>query len=131
MSPYNDFITWFTATPGADLYTRARGMWVDNDSNAQKRFAVFTFQGGAKPDVDLISPVIDVLILGKRGERGVAGALPEIEEFVYALVARSMTSVCSGRITGIAAIGLPVGPNFTAEDRPWYRLSFRLTGVAL
>lgn len=130
-SPYDDFAAWFSATPGADAYTRARGMWVDSATNDAKRFAVFQFQGGGKPDVDLISPVIDVLILGKKAERQVAGALPDIEQFVYSLVERSMSSACSGRITGIRAIGLPSGPFFTTEDRPWYRLSFELTGVAL
>lgn len=131
MSPYDDFVAWFSATPGADVYTRARGTWVDSEPLYQKRIAAFQFQGGPKPDVDLISPVLDVTILGKRAERAVAGALPEIEQFVYDLVARSMTSSCSGRITGIRAIGLPVGPGFTTEDRPWYRISFELTGVAL
>lgn len=128
-NPYEDFTAWFSATPGAEAYTRARGMWVDGGVNDQKRFAVFQFAGGGKPDVDMISPTVDVLLVGKKGERNTQGSLPDIENFAYSLVARSMVSSCSGKITGIKAIGLPQGPGFTTEDRPWYRCSFELTGV--
>ncbi len=131
-TPYDDFSTWFQGASGAAQYTRARGTWVEPPTGSpDTRFAVFQFQGGAKPDVDMISPVVDVTILGKRGERNVAGSLPDIENFVYDLVARSMSSTCSGKITGIRAIGLPSGPFYTTEDRPWYKISFELTGVAL
>lgn len=131
-TPYDDFSTWFQGAPGASVYTRARGAWVEPPTGTpDSRFAVFQFQGGPKPDVDMISPVVDVTILGKRGERNLAGSLPDMENFVYDLVARSMSSTCSGKITGIRAIGLPVGPGFTEEDRPWYKISFELTGVAL
>lgn len=129
MTPYNDFTAWFNETPGADMYTRARGMWVDGGQNDAKRFAVFQFSGGPKPDVGMISPQVDVILLGKKGERNTPGSLPDIENFAYSLVARSMSSACSGKITGIRAIGLPQGPGFTSEDRPWYRISFELTGV--
>lgn len=130
-SPYQDFTDWFSAAPGADAYTRARGMWVDSPTNDGKRFAVFEFQGGGKPDVDRYTATIDVLLLGKKGERNVAGALPDIENFAYALIERSMSSYCSGRITAIRSLGGVVGPGFTTENRPWYRLSFQLQGVEL
>ena len=126
--PYDDFVTWFLETPGADQYTRARGSWVDSATNDAKRFAVFQFQGGPKPDVDRFSASIDVLILGKKGERNVAGALPDIEAFVYSLSRRTLTNSCSGSITSIRTQAMPVGPGYTTEDRPWYRLSFLLMG---
>lgn len=127
--PYDDFITWFNETPGADQYTRARGTWVDSPTNDTKRFAVFEFQGGPKPDVDRISVSVDVLLLGKKGERNVAGALPDIEAFAFALVQRSLAVSCTGNITSIRAQAMPVGPGYTTEDRPWYRVSFLLLGV--
>lgn len=130
MTPYDDFVAWFNETPGSAAYTRVRGAWVDSVNNYDRRFVVFNFQGGPKPDVDRVSPVVDVLLLGKRGERSVAGSLPDLEQFAYSLIRRSMSSTCSGKITGIRAIGLPVGPGFTTEDRPWYSLSLELTGFS-
>lgn len=129
MSPYQDFVDWFSAAPGADGYTRARGTWVDSPTNDDKRFAVFTFQGGPKPDVDRYSVTVDVLLLGRKQERSVAGALPDIENFAYTLVQRSMQSYCSGRITAIRSVGIVTGPGFTTEDRPWFSLSFMLVGI--
>lgn len=126
--PYDDFVTWFRETPGADEYTRARGTWLDSPTNDAKRFAVFQLQGGPKPDVDRFSVSIDVLLLGKKAERNVAGALPDIEEFAYSLARRSLTNSCSGSITSIRTQSMPVGPGFTTEDRPWYKLSFLLMG---
>lgn len=128
-SPYEDFVAWFNEVPGAEVYTRARGAWNDSTMAADKRFAVIKFQGGPKPDVDRFSVTVDVLLLGKKQERQTAGALPNIEEFAYALVQRSMQSWCSGRITAIRSIGGVTGPGFTAEDRPWYSLSFQLVGI--
>lgn len=127
--PYDDFTAWFNEAPGADAYTRVRGQWVDSNMSADKRFAVFQFQGGGKPDVDYISPQIQVLLLGKKGERATAGALPNIEDFAYSLISRSMSMTCSGGITSIRALqGAPTGPGFTTEDRPWYMLNFELMG---
>lgn len=128
-TPYEDFTAWFSATPGAEVYTRARGMWVDSPTNDAKRFAVFQFQGGPAPDVDRYTATIDVLLLGRKQERSVAGALPDIENFAYTLVQRSMQSYCSGRITAIRSLGGVVGPGFTTEERPWYRLTFQLVGI--
>lgn len=130
-NPYDDFVTWFNETPGASAYTRARGSWVDSPTNDAKRFAVFEFMGGPKPDVDRFSAAIDVLVLGKKGERNVAGALPDLEAFAYSLVRRSMVGGCSGSITSIRVQALPTGPGYTTEDRPWYRCSFLLMGVDL
>lgn len=127
-TPYDDFVTWFNETPGAADYTRARGTWVDSPTHDLKRFAVFQFMGGPKPDVEHFSASIDVLLLGKKGERNVAGALPDIENFAYDLIRRSLTNSCSGSITSIRSQAMPVGPGFTTEDRPWYRLSFLLMG---
>lgn len=127
-NPYDDFVTWFSETPGASAYTRARGSWLDSPTNDAKRFAVFEFRGGPKPDVDRFSAAIDVLLLGKKGERNVAGALPDLEEFAYSLVRRSLTNSCSGSITSIRAQAMPSGPGYTTEDRPWYKLSFLLMG---
>ncbi len=129
-TPYDDFVTWFNGTPGADGFVRARGRWRDTPDTLQKRFVVFEFQSGGKPDVDRISPVVSVLILGKQGESAVAGAFPELEKFAYSLVQRSMSSACCGKITGIRAISTPMGPGFTTEDRPWYSLSLELTGFS-
>lgn len=129
MTPYDDFVAWFSATPGAEAYTRARGQWNDSTMAADKRFAVIQFQGGPKPDVDRYTVTVDLILLGKKQERQVAGALPDIEQFAYSLVQRSMQSWCSGRITAIRSIGGVIGPGFTAEDRPWYRLSFQLVGI--
>jgi hypothetical protein len=128
-TPYDDLVAWFNATPGADAYTRARGTWVDSPANDAKRFAVFQFQGGPKPDVDRYTATVDVLLLGKKGERNVAGALPDIENFAYSLLERSIQLNCSGRITQIRCIGGVTGPGYTAEDRPWYRLAFSLDGI--
>jgi hypothetical protein len=129
MTPYDDFVTWFNEAPGASAYTRARGEWNDSTLAADKRFAVFQFQGGPKPDIDRYSVTVDVTLLGKKQERQVAGALSDIEDFAYNLVQRSMQSFCSGRITAVRSIGIVTGPGFTTEDRPWYKLSFMLLGI--
>lgn len=126
--PYDDFVTWFLETPGADQYTRARGTWVDSPTNEDKRFAVFKFEGGPKPDVDRISVSLDLTLFGKKHERNVVGALPDIENFAYDLVNRTLTNSCSGSITSIRAQAMPIGPGYTTEDRPWYKLSFLLMG---
>jgi hypothetical protein len=128
---YEDFASWFSATPGAEAYTRARGQWNDSTMAANKRFAVIQFQGGAKPDVDRYTVTVDLILLGKKQERQVAGALPDIENFAYSLIERSMQPNCTGRITGIRSIGGVSGPGYTAEDRPWWKMSFQLQGVEL
>lgn len=126
---FEDFTAWFSGAPGADVYTRARGTWVDSPTNDDKRFAVFSMQGGFAPDVDSISPHVQILLIGRKGERNVAGALPDIENFAYSLILRSMSTFCSGSITAVRSItSAPTGPGFTTEDRPWYTLNFELMG---
>jgi hypothetical protein len=123
-NPLSDLLAWIQAVPELSSYVPSRGAWVESDALADRRILALISEGGPKPDVSSRTMRVRVLLLGKRMERNVAGAVVNIEGHANALVDRTLAEFKSGCLTQIRAISDIVGPGYTAEGRPWYEANF-------
>lgn len=126
ISPLSDLLAWVQAVPELASYVPSRGAWVESDALADQRVLALIQEGGPKPDVSSRTLRVRVLLLGKRMERNVAGAVVEIENHAHALMDRTFAEFKSGCLTQISAISDIVGPGYTAEGRPWYEINLSL-----
>lgn len=126
MNPLDDFLAWIQAVPELAEYEVSRGAWVESEGLANKRVLALMNDGGPAPGITERRLRVRVLLLGKRLERNVAGAVAAVEGHAHALVDRSMAEFKSGCLTQIRAISDIVGPGYTVEARPWYELNFEL-----
>lgn len=125
-NPLSDVLAWIQAVPELASYEPCRGAWIDSDDLADRRLLVLMQEGGPKPDVSSRTLRVRVLLLGKRMERSVSGAVVEIETHAHALMDRTLAEYKSGCLTQISAVSDIVGPGYTAEGRPWYELNLSL-----
>lgn len=125
-NPVADLLTWIQAVPELAAYEPSRGAWVESESLANKRIVVLVAEGGPKPGVIERMMRVRVLLLGKRLERNVAGAVVEIENHANALMNRTLAEYKSGCLTQISAISDIIGPGYTVEGRPWYEINLQL-----
>lgn len=126
MTATDEVLAWIQAVPEFAAYVPSRGLWVESAALDDKRILALYGEGGGNPGVIERYPRVRVLILGKRGERNVAGAVAELANHAEILAQRAFAEYRSGCLTQIRAIGDIIGPGYTAEDRPWFELNFEL-----
>lgn len=126
MTPLESFVEWLEAVPAVSGYTLSRGMWQDDESAYQTRFIALMAGAGRAPGIIERYPVVRVLVLGKRGERNVAGAVAELEAFANSLIEQAAAVPYTECLAQVRPIGDIMGPGYTTEDRPWYELNFQL-----
>lgn len=106
-------------------FTMAVGEWVEPTGAAEAMYCALTQEGGRAVDVEDRRPHYRVVILGRRNKRGDSKTLAAAAE---ALVAASIDgSFIPCGAASIRAMGEPVGPGFTAEQRAWFSIDFQIT----
>ncbi|WP_082900695.1 phage tail termination protein [Achromobacter insolitus] len=120
---FEQFKDWVALTIPSHLYTYSRGMWQDSAAVAESWFCALLQMPGPGPDVDDRRPRYRVLLLGPRNGRQHAG---DIQAHAEALVQAAMGEVVPCGAASVRAIGEPVGPGYTTENRPWYSVDFQV-----
>ncbi|RSE88594.1 phage tail termination protein [Achromobacter denitrificans] len=120
---FEQFKEWVALTVPASTYAFSRGMWQDGPEVAQQWFCALLQMPGAAPDVDDRRPRYRVLLLGPRNGREHAGAIQATAE---ALAQAALGDIAPCGAASVRAIGEPVGPGYTAENRPWYSVDFQV-----
>lgn len=119
----SDLKEWVAAVIGSAAYTYSYGMWVETAATHGNLYCVIQATGGAAPDVEDRRPRYRVILLGRRNERSDgARVLADAE----ALMQASMGDTAPCGAANIRAIGEPVGPGFTAENRAWTQIDFEV-----
>ena len=119
----NDFKEWVAAALGQAAYIYAYGMWVETAQTAANSYCVVQSTGGAAPDVEDRRPRYRVILLGRRNERGDSElVLADAELLMQASLGDS--APCGA--ANVRAIGEPVGPGFTTENRAWAQVDFEV-----
>lgn len=126
MTATDEVLAWIQAVPEFAGYVPSRGAWVESAALDDKRILALFSEGGGNPGVIERYPRVRVLILGKRNERAVAGAVAELVQHVELLAQRGFTEYKSGCLTQIRMIGDIIGPGYTTENRPWVEINFEL-----
>lgn len=126
MTATDEVLAWIMAVPEFAAYVPSRGMWVESASLDDKRILALYGEGGGNPGPIERYPRVRVLILGKRGERNIAGAVAELAAHADLLAQRAFTTYKTDCIAQIRMIGDIIGPGYTTEDRPWFELNTEL-----
>lgn len=119
----SDFKGWVAAALGSATYTYAYGMWVETAQTAGNSYCVVQSTGGVAPDVEDRRPRYRVILLGRRNERGDSQMVLEDAE---ALMQASFGDSAPCGAANIRAIGEPIGPGFTTENRAWAQVDFEV-----
>ena len=127
MSPIEEVLAWVQAVPEFADYVPSRGAWTDSPTLDSQRILSLVAESGGTPGVIERYPRIRVLVVGKRDERSVAGAVAELNNHAEILAQRVFAEYKSGCLTQIRMIGDIIGPGYTVEGRPWFELNFELT----
>lgn len=126
MTATDEVLAWIMAVPEFAGYVPSRGMWVESASLDDKRILALYGEGGGNPGVIERYPRVRVLILGKRGERNVAGAVAELAAHAELLALRTFTEYRAECVAQFRMLGDIVGPGYTTEDRPWLEINLEL-----
>lgn len=119
-----DFKEWAEAVLGSG-YVYSFGMWLETAEAATQTFCVIQGAGGPDPVVDDRRPRVRVILLGRRNERGDAKKLSiDAGALMQAATHEARTVPCGA--ANVRAIGEPVGPGFTTENRAWFQVDFEV-----
>lgn len=122
MNPFDAFLDWIKAALG-EGYQYSRGMWVDNSTLDDAFIAVIQQAGGSPTVVDVRRQRFKVILLGPKAKRKhVADVGNAIE--ILAQTALGSSVPCGAAY--VRAIGEPVGPGYTTENRAWYSLDLEV-----
>lgn len=119
----SDVKEWVSSIVGQSAYTYTYGMWVETTATHANWYCVIQATGGAAPDVEDRRPRYRVILLGRRNERsdGVK-VLADAE----ALMQASLGGITPCGAANIRAMGEPIGPGFTTENRAWAQIDFEV-----
>lgn len=117
----NEFKAWVESALGP-AYLYSMGQWVETTATATARYAVIQAAGGLI-QVDTRYPRFRLILLGRRNERGDAPGLMAAAESL--IVAGMGDSVPCGAAS-VRAVGEPVGPAYTTENRAWIQVDFEV-----
>ncbi|HHM9014201.1 TPA: hypothetical protein ACRNSF_005800 [Pseudomonas aeruginosa] len=122
MTPYDAFQDWLASILG-EGYQYSRGMWVDHPSLDSAFIAAIQQTGGPATQVDVRRLRFKVILLGPKGVRKhVVDVGNSIE--TLAQVALGDSVPCGA--ASVRAIGEPIGPGYTTENRAWYSLDLEV-----
>ncbi|HBO3404126.1 TPA: hypothetical protein L4S50_002371 [Pseudomonas aeruginosa] len=124
MTPYDAFQDWLASILG-DGFQYSRGMWVDHPSLDSAFIAAIQQTGGPPTQVDVRHLRFKVILLGPKGmesRKRVADVGRSIEAVAQAALGDSVP--CGA--ASVRAIGEPIGPGYTTENRAWYSLDLEV-----
>src|SRR5690606_22871317 len=108
----NEFKEWVESILGA-TYAYSMGQWVETQESAAARYAAIQAAGGLI-QTDTRYPRFRLILLGRRNERQDAAGLMDDAN---ALVVAGMGDSTPCGAASIRAVGEPVGPAYTTENR--------------
>lgn len=119
---FEEVADWVLAVVG-DTYTPARGQWVESTLTADKYYLVVKGAGGLSPMVDVRKPKFSIILIGRRDKREDSGKiLQDMELLMKASLGDSKP--CGS--ASLKAMGEPIGPGFTTENRAWSQVDFEV-----
>lgn len=119
---YEAFVDWLAAVLG-ETYEVSSGQWVDSPDLGGTWIAAVVQNGGPPVDVDDRRQRYRVILLGPRnGRQHVTTINQNIESLVQAVLGDAVP--CGA--ASVRAIGEPVGPGYTTENRAWYSLDLQV-----
>lgn len=116
---------WLNAIiPASYGFTFVVGEWVEPTNGDDIRYCAITQEGGRDVDVDDRRPNYRVVLIGRRNQRGDARELAAAAEILMKATIDPALLPCGA--ANIRAMGEPVGPGVTAEQRAWFSLNLQL-----
>lgn len=107
-----------------DSFTLADGGFPDGPAFAPKHMCVIRGSGGPAPDVEDRRPRYKLFILGPQKDRA---AVSRVREAAEALMQACQGDTAPCGAASVKALGEPIGPSYTAEDRAWVSIELQLT----
>lgn len=118
----NEFADWLQAVIGTG-YQQSIGMWEETNSSANVSYCAIQGTASPAPDAGDRMPQYRVVLIGRRNERGDAQSLVADAQKLM-LAAENDPPPCGA--ANIRALGEPVGPSATTENRSWVQLDFQV-----
>lgn len=119
----NDFLDWVKSHLGTS-YKYWVGDWIETTSTAGAFYCGVRSEGGSRPDVEDRRVRYGVTLLGRREERGDG---QNVLIAAQLLMQASIDGPGPCGAANIRAMGEPVGPSATTENRAWVKLVFEVT----
>ena len=119
---YEAFVDWLTAALG-ETYEISTGQWVDGPELSDAWIAAVVQNGGPAADVEDRRQRYRVILLGPRNGRQHVSTL---NQNIESLVLAAMGDAVPCGAASVRAIGEPVGPGYTTENRAWYSLDLQV-----
>lgn len=119
---YEAFVDWLNAAL-AGAFEISTGQWVDGPELRDTWIAAVQQNGGPPVDVDDRRQRFRVLLLGPRNGRQHVGTL---NQHIETLVQTTLGDAVPCGAAAVRAMGEPVGPGYTTENRAWYSLDLQV-----
>lgn len=119
---FDELKEWLEAIFGAG-YSYAAGPWEETESTSGSKFCAIAGQGGPPTNVEDRRQRFRILLTGPRNDRASWQAMKS-DIYALAVVLLGDTKPCGA--ASIHAIGEPVGPGFTNENRAWFSLDLEI-----
>ncbi|MCY1443789.1 hypothetical protein D9M71_602220 [compost metagenome] len=129
-TPSDKFLDWLQNYSGIDLtgYTPSRGIWIESDATASKRYlGVFTLPGRSFLVGEVQFPQIRLIVTGTKDGRSIGGQVAEVEKMAHDIMSAALSVPGNNCIAAIRPLGGIQGPFFTDVNRPFYEQNFELT----
>lgn len=105
-------------------YRMVDGGFIDGTAFEKDYMCVIKGKGGAAPDVDDRRPRYQLILLGPRNNRP---AVAQVRAATEALMEACLGDTVPCGAASVKALGEPVGPSYTVEDRAWMTVELQLT----
>lgn len=105
-------------------YRLVDGGFIDGQSFALDHMCVIKGRGGMAPDVDDRRPRYMIVLLGPRNDRP---AVAQVRAAAEALMEACLGDTVPCGAASVKALGEPIGPSYTVEDRAWMTVELQLT----
>lgn len=119
---FDEMLDWLQAAIG-DEFRIADGGFPDGPQFATNKMCVVKGMGGPAPDVDDRNARYKIILLGPARDRAQVAAVRAAAEAIMQAI---LTGAAPCGAAGIRAMGEPIGPSYTAEDRAWMSVDLQL-----
>lgn len=116
---------WLKSVLGANAFRYSYGEWVEDPASANQMLVNVQAMAGAAPMVDVRKPRYRVIILGRRNNRGDSEQVWNAAQYLMsAAIGDGKSQPCGA--ANVRAMGEPVGPYFTTENRAWSQVDLEV-----
>lgn len=115
---------WLRALLPVD-FKMSVGEWVEPQNADEVKYCSLTQEAGPAVEVETRRARFRVILLGRRMQRGDALELAAAANSLIEVAIDGSLVPCGAAI--IRAMGEPVGPGSTTEQRAWFSIDFQVT----